>query len=583
MSVKRKKTTAESPASGRSVSTSVKKTRTTAKPRAASVKKTPSKRKAAATSQSASAKKKRKAEEEGGEDEDEDMQDGEDEGEDEPGSSSSSGLSLQDAASTAQQSVQGAVSGLQSGARSVMQRARDEFSHLLPAARDKAQQATGATRRSLDSAKERALQVADDVRQRVKKGRGGRRRKEEKNEDEDDEGEEEDDDEEDEEEEEDTKPRRKGTPAVVRHSSRPSTQVSTAATDSIVRSRRSGGGRAAHGEEAGTAARSRQPQAARVPEARTVIQSWRDLVQVAPHLVLQTLLIVGLHIFTLSVIHDDFRRAAFRWMAVPPFITLTAVSELAFGALKHFLLHYHLVLVAFLVANYFFRASVRSVLLRHADTTIRDVDYYSSAFTAHFSRAVYGVVHLAFIYVFWHRYKGGRENVLDLNILFWLNLGFWAQDALTNFVLRSQATSRHQAAVSYTFALVSLLWTVVVTPDPSALSSIAGDEWHTTIIRPAMLGCLIIAVFFQGWYSSGKLLRLIDGFQPWLKPALYSLVFLLYPLLFLTVVVPAFASLLDVVYHVLNPLHVAPWTHKYTVWGHRIGNPTGQAGTRKAK
>ena len=59
---------------------------------------------------------------------------------------------------------------------------------------------------------------------------------------------------------------------------------------------------------------------------------------------------------------------------------------------------------------------MRSVLLRHADSSIKDCDYHSGAFTGYFSRMAYGIVHMSFVYCYW-TFVSRSHNLKDLDVL----------------------------------------------------------------------------------------------------------------------------------------------------------------------
>ena len=322
----KRKTISESPVR----TSSTKRTKRTSSKLAApasSSKKTPTKRKPSTTrarsaSASRSHKKSKKAEEEeeeedDGEENDEDMEEGE---EQHPSSTSSGGGNS-------------VLSSLQSHLSGAAQAVRDEVEHLLPSVKDK----VAGAKKSMDQVKDRAMHAYSDAKDSVKrsttsstsskgkKKKGGDDEGEEEEDDEEDEDEDEDEEEEEEEDEKSSRPtRRRSTPAAVRHSSRTSTKISSKATEGLQRSRRgaaSGGSHDADGGDGGEVTvrkgvelRTHKADVSHLTQYHpdgTVIQSWRDVGQIAPHLVLHFLLIVFLHFFIASVAHDDFKFKAY--------------------------------------------------------------------------------------------------------------------------------------------------------------------------------------------------------------------------------------------------------------------------------
>ena len=236
--------------------------------------------------------------------------------------------------------------------------------------------------------------------------------------------------------------------------------------------------------------------------------------------------------------------------------------------LKRFSLHYPLVLGLFFSSLYFFRASVRSVLLRHADTTIKDCDYHSGALTAYYSRFVYGVVHMAFIAFYWH-YYAHSHNVLDLGVLFWINTAYWAQDALANAVYRSQSQTSLQATAYFLLCCLSLAFASIDTPVPTWFGS-----W-TALVKPFATFLLIVSVFVSSLLSASQFIHAHSDFDRGLKAALWGFVFVVYiPLSVAGVLVPALASVSDLEWHHLFPAWLHRREHaKYTHSPHTRGDP----------
>ena len=236
--------------------------------------------------------------------------------------------------------------------------------------------------------------------------------------------------------------------------------------------------------------------------------------------------------------------------------------------LKRFSLHLPLVVFPFFSTTYFFRASVRSVLLRHAETSVKDCDYHSGAFTAYYSRMLYGVVHMAFIFFYWHFYAHSH-NILHLGVLFWINTAYWAQDALANAVYRSHSQTSVQFTASFLLCCLSLAFALVDTPVPSWFG-----DW-TTLVKPTATFTLIVAVWVTSLFSFSHFIHAHSDFSQSLKMALWGFMFLVYvPLSLAGVLVPALASLSDLEWHYLYPAWLHRREHgKYTKTPHQRGDP----------
>ena len=304
----------------------------------------------------------------------------------------------------------------------------------------------------------------------------------------------------------------------------------------------------------------------------TVIESWRDVLQVLPHLLIHIAAIVALHVFIASVEHDRFAGSVYELLRPRTIRNVLLSRESYYFTLKSFkafMLHYPAVLAGFFVTTYFFRASVRSILLRHADATLKDCDYHSGAFTGYFSRVIFGVVHMAFVFLFWERYTSGTD-ILDLGIVFWINLAYWAQDALANAVYRSESQTNVQVTASYLLLWTSLIFSVVQTPVPAWF-----EPWHV-LLRPTALVLVLLAVFIQSLMSASHLIHAHSDFDSRIKVAGWGFIFVVYiPLTVAFVLVPALASYADILFHYEFPLRAfLPGHYKYTELPHKKGDPT---------
>ena len=604
----KRKTISESPGRVTTSTSSVKKSRSTPSRTSSTAssttttalkkKETPVKRKASAhtraTSAERSSKKSKKREEEGEEEEEddseedeEDMEDDEDEEEEEEEEAGGEKSSVSSRAEEVLHSLQDRVSDAAHAVRS-------EVDHLLPQVKEGVAEA----RKSFSAARDRAVHAYTDLTETVKKATAGKGKREEEDDEGDEEEEESDEEEEAEDEKSSRKSRRKTTPAPVRQSSRTSTKISSAATEGLQRSRRSGS----------SAARETTPsvrETAPAPKAReapkevtlrngvelhthkadishltqyhpegTVIQSWRDVGQVAPHLLLHIALIVFLHWFIASVAHDDFRHRAYEWIRPRTLRNIFfphGLYHFTLESLKQNILHYPLVLGAFFSSLYFFRGSVRSVLLRHADSSIKDCDYHSGAFTAYFSRFVYGVVHIGFIFCYWHFYSHSTD-ILDLNILFWINTAYWAQDALANMAYRPHSQTSLQVVSSFLLLCLSLSCSLIFTVIRKQISWLGSA---TDAVDATALFALIVTVFVYSLVSASQFIHAHGDFSRSLKLASWAFIFVVYiPLSFAGVLVPALASTCDVYFHYLFPLRKYTRGHaQYTHTPHRKGDP----------
>ena len=464
-----------------------------------------------------------------------------------------------DMASSLTSSAESALSGLSSRVSGAANAVRTEYSHFVPSV-------VAGAKKSLDSVKDTALHMYSGLKDSVVKKAGRKPGKKAQEED----GES-DDDEEDEKASTRTS-RRRGTPAATRHSGRASTKQSTAATEGLTRARKSDGGDVVH--RSGVELRTHKADVSHLtqhhPEG-TVIQSWRDVAQVAPHLLLHIGLLVFLHWFLASVHQEDFQFKAYEWIRPRRLRNLLVPHYLyhfAIRTLKAYSLHFPVVVGLFFSTLYFFRASVRSVLLRHAETSIHDCDYHSGAFTAYFSRMMYGVVHLGFVWCYWTFYSH-THNVRDLDVLFIINAAYWASDSLANAVYRPQSQSNLQAATSFLLLSVSLLFALVDSPLPSSLGA-----W-TAVVKPTVIFAILVVVFVQSLISASQFIHAHADFSRALKLASWGFVFALYvPLAFAGVLVPALASVCDVWYHTVLPLSTSWLGHfLYTSAPHRLGDP----------
>ena len=218
--------------------------------------------------------------------------------------------------------------------------------------------------------------------------------------------------------------------------------------------------------------------------------------------------------------------------------------QLVFTWSKRTLAEFPLVLGLFFSTVYFFRASVRSVLLRHAETSIKDCDYHSGAFTAYFSRFVYGVVHMAFIAFYWNIYTHSH-NLKDIqDVVFFINFAYWAQDALANVVYRPQSQTDGQLGASFLLAFGSLVFALLDSPIPASFGT-----W-TALVKPTAVYVILVSVFVSSLYSAFRFIRAHSDFSPLLKKATWGFVFAVYtPLTVALVLVPGLASLCDLYYH----------------------------------
>ena len=600
---KRKSAGAESPA--RAVS--IKKTKTTSRTRTPSrtrstptatttttttivARKTPVKRKATAAARSSSKKRKEEEEEEDDgeeEDEDEDMEgEGEeedDEEEEEAGGKQQSqkderngvataqsvfdhaGLSIRgisakvhQVADVARERV-GALGALVPQAREAAQHAREGLQHVRQSATSRVSEARSEVRSQLQHARETVDKAYEDVKEQV--GRVVHRSSSRKGKQQE-EGEEE-------EEEDKAAPKRRRSGAASqpqRRSSRINAQQQSshgAGEDDEVTERN---GVLLHTHKADVSHLTQYH-----PDG-TVIESWRDVLQVLPHLLLHIAAIIALHVFVASVEHDRFAGHLYEYLRPRTLRNILLSRQTYFLALKSFkafMLHYPAVLAGFFATTYFFRASVRSILLRHADATLKDCDYHSGAFTGYFSRMVFGVVHMAFVYLFWDRFTSGT-NIMDLSIVFWINLAYWAQDALANAVYRSESQTNVQVAASYLMLWTSLIFSVVQTPVP-----VWFEPWHV-LLRPTALVLLLLAVFVQSLMSASHLIHAHSDFDSRIKMAAWGLIFVVYiPLTVAFVIVPALGSYSDIIFHYEFPLKAyLPGHYKYTELPHKQGDPT---------
>lgn len=454
------------------------------------------------------------------------------------------------------------VEALVPQARDAAQHARDGLTH----ARQSASSRVSEARSQLQHARETVDKAVEDVKQQVGRvvrtsSRKGKQQREEEE------------DEEEEEEDKSTAPRKRRSSAgqPQRRSSRHMTQqqqqqqqVEHDDEDEEVTERN------------GVQLRTHKADVSHLTQYHpdgTVIQSWRDVLQVLPHLLIHVAAIVALHVFIASVEHDTFAGRVYEYIRPRQLRNLVLSREwyfLAIKSFKAFMLHYPLVLAGFFATTYFFRASVRSILLRHADTTLKDCDYHSGAFTGYFSRMVFGIVHMLFVFIFWERFTAGSTDILDLGVVFWINLAYWAQDALANAVYRSESQTNIQVTVSYLLLWTSLAFAVIQTPVPSWF-----EPWYV-LLRPTALVVLLLAVFIQSLMSASHLIHAHSDFDSRIKVAAWGFVFVVYiPLTIAFVIVPALASYADVVYHYEFPLRAyLPGHFKYTEVPHRKGDPT---------
>ena len=539
--------------------------------------KTPTKRKAAATSRSSQSKKRREAAEDDDEDEGDDMEEDEEEegDEDEDEDMEGEDKDERNGTGTVQSVLDHAglsIQGISAKMHHVADVARERVEGLMPGAREAAQHAKeglqsvrqSATSRVTDArsqlqhARDTVDRAYEDVKEQV--GRVVHRTSSRK-------GKQHDEEEEDEEEDKTASKRRRSAAAQPqRRSNRISAQQSA----------HRGGDDEEVSERNGVRLHTHKADVSHLTQYHpdgTVIQSWRDVMQVLPHLLIHVAAVVALHVFIASVEHDGFAGHLYEYIRPRQLRNLLLSREwyfLAIKSAKAFMLHYPAVLAGFFVTTYFFRASVRSILLRHADATLKDCDYHSGAFTGYFSRMVFGVVHMAFVYLFWERFTAGSTNIQDLSIVFWINLAYWAQDALANAVYRSESQTNVQVAASYLMLWTSLIFSVVQTPVP-----VWFEPWHV-LLRPTALVLLLLAVFIQSLMSASHLIHAHSDFDSRIKMVLWGFIFVVYiPLTVAFVLVPALGSYADIIFHYEFPLKAfLPGHYKYTELPHKQGDPT---------
>jgi len=162
-------------------------------------------------------------------------------------------------------------------------------------------------------------------------------------------------------------------------------------------------------------------------------------------------------------------------------------------------------------------------------------------------------------------------------ILYWINVSYWAQDALSNVFYRRTSTSSRQAFFSYAMLLFSLLFALVIhTPTPSFLTS-----W-TALIKPTAVVVLIALVFLQGIISTSRFIHAHSDFSPFVKPASWAFLYGLFiPAVIAFILVPAVSSLSDVIYNFQHPWISAFW--KVIGFGHTGAHSTRTASTAHSK